>query len=91
MQKLDQILTYTQVKHYVQKDLGDLSKEPKTTNTTSKFVVHHNGEDYVYSKNTTCKYCGTHYTAWKKPYVKGDRPLAVSFDGEVMEGCPKYT
>jgi len=85
--KLDDVL---HIKTAVQKTLGDVSKEPKTTNTYNKFIIHHEGEDYEYTKNKTCKYCGEHWTAWKKPYVKGDKPIAVAFDGKILPGCPKY-
>ena len=89
--KLQEIIDIFQIKQVVSKTLADFSKEPKATNTYTKFTVEYNGETYVYSKNAMCKYCAQHYTAWKKPYVAGDRPIAVDLDGKVIEGgCPKF-
>ena len=91
MLKLKGIEDAVKIKLAVKTSLADFSKEPKTSNTYTKFTVEHEGETYEYSKNKKCKYCDTHYTAWKKPYVKGDKPISVDYEGNIMEGCPKYT
>ena len=72
-------------------NLSDKSTAPKAFNTSTKFSVEYNGDTYTYTKNKKCKYCEEHYTAWKQPYEQGDRPIAVDYDGNVIEGgCPKY-
>ena len=72
-------------------NISDQSAKPKTTNITTKFSLEYNGDTYTYTKNKKCKYCESHYTAWKQPYEQGDRPISVDYDGNVIEGgCPKY-
>ena len=91
MEEIKELKNMVNIKMAVKTTLADFSKMPKETTSYSKFMVQHEGETYEYSKNKKCKYCESHYTAWKKPYVQGDKPIAVDYEGNVMKGCPKYT
>jgi len=90
---LKPVLAFIETQQVI-KDVGlaDLSKkEPRKT--SNKFSVEYEGENYFYTKSdkSLCKYCNNHYSAWKQPYKQGDRPVAVSLEGNLLgPKCPKY-
>ena len=88
---LEPIMEYIAVQKAIRDfNLSDQSKK-QPRESSGKGSVEYNGETYTYSKAKKCKYCDSHYTAWKQPYVAGDRPIAVDYDGNVIEGgCPKF-
>jgi len=89
--KVDKTLEWIDTRKVVEKTLVDFSEEPKAKTASSKYIVRWNGEDYTYTKTKMCKYCGQHYVGWKSSYTKGDRPIAIDLEGEVLgEGCPRY-